>query len=357
MEPIADALADRLSQELRHVVFEQFRLPGPRIGQAENTMRAVIAKLDTAMERATAKQGQLSEQLTRAVGQIQFVPDVGSNAPHSDTEADATTERIKAVRQYGLLRFNECVNSYVKRVLARTRQQADALTHQLTGIRRDLTRLSDANDVSSMTHSRAVTDGVAAKQSVIASMLMDMTRGHLDEFTQQLDSTLSRFLANEQEFQNSQNDQTPEWQRQMLDHMHRYARSIVAAFVQLTGLDPMLRNYRMSDNHLAQWMHDSLTLAVPKLIESCGGKSRIFVAVPRGSECTQLEITLATNDKQRAKFLPVTDGDVTFCHEAGSIPIHQIAATLLQTCARSTEIVGRIHSRTDIKWVPLIQLE
>jgi hypothetical protein len=356
-EQIADNLADTVALELRQAVFEQFRNSGPRVGQAEAALRQIVARLDALIERATERQHQLSEQLGALVQYLQrgvnSTPDPASAEPAVDTLA----QRVKAIRQYGVLRFNDFLGSYVKRVLARTRHQAEALTHQLMGVRRDLTRLTETPDSVLFTNARTLPGGVAARQSVIASLLMDMTRAHLDEFTQQLDSTLTRFFAVEKDFQNSQNDQTPQWQRDMLGHMHRYARSIVSAYVQLTGLEPLLRQYQMSDTHLAEWMHDALKLAVPKLIDSCGGKSRVVVAVPRGSECTELEIILATNESCRAKFLPVSDGDVTFCHEAGSIPIHQFAATLLQTCPRSTEIVGRIHSRTDVKWTPLIQLE
>jgi hypothetical protein len=83
----------------------------------------------------------------------------------------------------------------------------------------------------------------------------------------------------------------------------------------------------------------------------------VVVALPRGAQGELLEAAFANGQSDQPRFLPVTDGDVAFCIEVGEIPIQQVAAKLLQTCPRSTELVSRIHTRTDINWSPLIRLE
>jgi serine/threonine protein kinase len=354
-EQIADELADAMARRIRETVFGQFQRPGQRLSQAETMQRVIHTRLEGVIEQTTAKHRQLTEQLAAVIQQLERGTEIAPSP--AVTEKDDGTSRIKAVRQYGFLRLNDCLSSYVKRVLGRTRQQMESLAHQLMGIRRDLNSAVDQLDAASITKDRAVSGGGASRQSVLSSLLMDMTIENLDEMAATLDGTLSGHLSEENEFQNSQNDQPPRWQTELFGYMHRYARSVISTHVQTRGLEPLLRDYDMTDGHLAEWMHVSLRFAMPKLIESCGGKSRVIVTVPRGSQCDQLEIILATSETCRAKFLPVTDGDVTFCHEAGSIPVHQVAATLLQSCPRSTEIVGRIHSRIDVKWTPLILLE
>jgi hypothetical protein len=158
-------------------------------------------------------------------------------------------------------------------------------------------------------------------------------------------------------FRRSQEGHCETWKHELTQSLYRHARSLIAARIEINDFDVLLQRYGITDDRVTKWVDESLKLATPNLLSSCGGKSRLIVALPRGSKGELLERALAKRNTDKAKYLSITDGDVAFCYEIGGIPIHQVAAKLLQSCPRSTELVARLHARTDVNWTPLIRLE
>jgi serine/threonine protein kinase len=353
---LVDALGDQIATTIADFVLSQLDKSIQRLAQTESTHRHMIAQVDRLAERAAAKQRVVRERLSSIVQQISD----GSQLPgdQEGNEGDRAAELVEAIRQYGHLRLYDFLAAYLKRTIGRVRQQLDQLSLQVAEVRQELTRLADDFERQYAHEERHGLPGVTASNAVASSLIFDFTMADVDNLVAQLDAAIQQqYFEPLGGFRMSQDDRYETWKHDLTQTLYRLARSLIAARIEVNDFDVLLQRHGITEERVSKWVDESLKLATPNLYASCGGKSRLIVALPRGSKGELLQQALAKRSTVNAKFLSITDGDIAFCYEIGGIPIHQVAAKLLQSCPRSTELVARLHARTDVNWTPLIRLE
>jgi eukaryotic-like serine/threonine-protein kinase len=353
-ESVVSQLEQQILQQIQVRVLGRLDQTGHRLGEAEAAQREVVRQLSLASDLVTVRLRGVRERLSSLSHEIQH--DVsGRGAAKVETSSRDLTEWV---RQYARQRTQEFLLGCAQRVVSRVASQSDSLTIRLASVRQSLTKLADEFQHHHASEVHRNVPGAMVPHTVVSSLYLEDAMASIDELASQLDRT-----AQEQCFQpnggfcSSQDDQGDQWTLELARLLYRHARSLLAARVCAVGFDSLWGKCGVTDDQTSKWVEDSLKLARPNLLTSCGGQSSLVLALPRGSQGQSLQPALNAQDASHAKRLAVSDGDVTFCYDVGGIPIHHVATLLLQSCPRSADIISRLQTRNDIKWTPLIQLD
>ena len=94
-------------------------------------------------------------------------------------------------------------------------------------------------------------------------------------------------------------------------------------------------------------------------MQRCGGQRRLFVVVP--TELAQKYDAATLADKlgpnifrQPPTIVPDNSSDLVLLYELGDISLPHVAANLCDFRADLIDAAGRLHTRSDITWTPLV---
>lgn len=98
--------------------------------------------------------------------------------------------------------------------------------------------------------------------------------------------------------------------------------------------------------------------AIPRLQESGGGR-RLYCVVPAEAAAALTSDMLrsqipAEQFSQPAAVVPDDSGDVVLLFEQGGLSVKHAAAALIDSRADMAEMAGRVHTRGDVTWTPLV---
>jgi hypothetical protein len=136
---------------------------------------------------------------------------------------------------------------------------------------------------------------------------------------------------------------------QLTAKLHELSRQVVqrvVADIHVAQLNAKSGDATVSD------LRCGLSAATPSLLEY-GGTRRVLALLPKGGQAENAAAYVA------ALGTPVTvaencDNTFALCVEVGGLPIEHIAASLVEYRRDRVEFAGRVHSRTDVSWTPLI---
>jgi serine/threonine protein kinase len=94
-------------------------------------------------------------------------------------------------------------------------------------------------------------------------------------------------------------------------------------------------------------------------LPACGGKRRLFCILPAESAQKMTPETLAAQIgpaefQQQPTVVPDASGDVVLLFETGELSLKHAAAVLIDSRVDLTEVAGRLHTRSDVTWTPLL---
>jgi hypothetical protein len=97
-----------------------------------------------------------------------------------------------------------------------------------------------------------------------------------------------------------------------------------------------------------------LVSATPALLEF-GGTRHVLAILPRDSSDACTSPAFSTALGSTATCIVGSDNNLTLCVEAGQLSAPHLAAALVEHRRDRVEFAGRVHSRTDVEWTPLIE--
>ncbi len=103
-------------------------------------------------------------------------------------------------------------------------------------------------------------------------------------------------------------------------------------------------------------LREYLRAAQPTLY-TCGGSSRLLVMLPNGSSLVRPLEVLHSDLQQTPSVVENSDGDFIICQELERISLTQIAVGLIDGRSDFAEYASRLHTRTDVTWSELPDLE
>jgi hypothetical protein len=103
-------------------------------------------------------------------------------------------------------------------------------------------------------------------------------------------------------------------------------------------------------------LRGALAMATPMLLEY-GGRRRVLAILPAGSTNQPDETAVSQTLGAAATIVEGRDIGTTVCVEADSLSLPHVALDFVERRRDRVEFAGRVHSRTDISWSPLISAD
>jgi len=140
----------------------------------------------------------------------------------------------------------------------------------------------------------------------------------------------------------------------LVGQLHAASRTCVLA--RLGSID--IAGSALTGENEAQPIRRCLAGAKP-LLPVCGGKRRLYCILPAESAQNLTSEMLATQIgpaefQQPPSVVPDASGDVVLLFETGELSLPHAAAALIDSRIDLTEVAGRLHTRADVTWTPLL---
>ncbi len=143
--------------------------------------------------------------------------------------------------------------------------------------------------------------------------------------------------------------------RRMPSVIHGEAQRLVNQSLQELRFDSVLGQADVSADRVATWLDDVARVATPQLA-SCGGNSRLLIAVPQRAPVTSIASFIQHQMDHSANIVPATCGELAVCIEMDQIPTEHVAMSILQMQPDCAELINRLHARNDVQWSSLTPL-
>lgn len=319
------------------------------LGLLNDALQELNEQILVDMRETRDEVASLQENICLA-GELKRTADKRSEMSHEDTVRGL-------INQHAQHRSHEFLINYAKRCLAFVCRHMDDLARQIHEIRQSISRTCDEFDQRFGEQERLAALGEHGESRLLSSLALRMIVSDVDLLSDELDVVFQRdWLSSRQGLGHIAQQASGDWRSTMAHSLYEHARRLVTDRLAMVDLDAWLTSAGIDDGRVGRWLTESLELAVPNLVNSCGGASRLLIAIPRGAHGARLSMVAEKQIADFPKILPATQGDVIFCYEVGEIPAPQVAARLMVNCADCAELVSRIHTRIDVNWTPIVKL-
>lgn len=139
------------------------------------------------------------------------------------------------------------------------------------------------------------------------------------------------------------------------NEMRAAAQQAICHFQENLSVEELIRENDVAPEQLFKWMSGLINEAKP-LVNDCGGRMRLLIAMPLRSGESRIPRLVETNCKLQNVAINGTDGKVVVCFEADDVSFAAVAFRLLAKRPDAVELVKRIHTRCDISWTTLDDL-
>ena len=145
------------------------------------------------------------------------------------------------------------------------------------------------------------------------------------------------------------------WQGSLKDEIVKQSHRVLADAYKKISLGKILAENNVQPEVFAKWLSDRMQEARPR-VDDCGGGTRLLIGMPALSEDASL-VTMVENHFG-VEGCPVhgTEGSFVVCFESEGVGLANVAFRLLQARPDATDLVKRIHTRTDVQWTSLDDL-
>ena len=352
MDKLVDEITQSISDELTKLILGCLDEEGSRLWQTEQVHRITFERLQQLRARMNERQRTIRSDVAEQLTTVASLPHDENENPEGITNED----RCAAIRKYGELKLALFSNGFAARFIGLVEQNIEQFGHGLREIHQAIAKLSTEFEHRFSKEERAVSIGGLQTSDIISDAILRRITTDIRRIVSGLDVRLqSTFFNPYGGFQNIGKHRLDDWTKALRHAVYMEARHVVSEEVLATDLDQIL-NSQSDPVRLEEWLRESASLAVPHLLNMCGGGSRLVVAVPHGMSTDGLSEFLSRQTEDKAKFVNSTLGDVVFCYEVGGITVGQVAAMLLHSCPDAGDLVERIYTRTDVNWQPIIKL-
>jgi serine/threonine protein kinase len=139
---------------------------------------------------------------------------------------------------------------------------------------------------------------------------------------------------------------------EMLNMLHNAACRASRHIRRTADLETALSKSGIVGEAAADWIEKHMGGAAPAL-SSCGGASRLLLAVPDRSQPNQIGEWVQDRLGEPPTIVPATSGNLVLCHEIENVPLGNMVYQFFCQHPESIEYVSRIHTRVDVDWSPL----
>lgn len=145
---------------------------------------------------------------------------------------------------------------------------------------------------------------------------------------------------------------TPEQRATLTAALREAARAAVTRGLQSVDIAKALFPSHKPREWAATQFRERVAATQPKLA-SLSLASQLLLLVPPGADSLKLREIVQFQEGAEPEVLPVTDGGVSLLVESHGAPLESVARLLADDRQDYVEAASRLHTRSDISWVPL----
>ncbi len=236
------------------------------------------------------------------------------------------------------------------------RRQVMSIDERLKNLGRELNLLADEFTLPASDEPIHLGNGASARTiNGLFLSVADALHCRIPELAEQLDEQLQKeFFAKHGGLRGVLEKQV-DFRGPFADVLRGAARTAVfRAMNQLNIADLLLASDKESDES-SRPLRALLEVASPPLLQ-CGGSQRLLVVCPEGSNDAALQEAFRHHLDEKPSVVHDRDGDLVLCYEAEQLSLADVAAYLIGNRREYVEAASRLHTRIDVRWLPLLQI-
>ena len=144
------------------------------------------------------------------------------------------------------------------------------------------------------------------------------------------------------------------WQVELQQVTEQTSQAMVIDRYQQLSVDQLFDSHQVDDQGIIHWLKNESNMAMPDWVQRCGGATRLLSATPSGDARRLVDVARDTL-QQDVTSIHATTGNVVLCYEVDRLPLSGIASSLAESRPEFSEYVSRLHTRTDVRWSPLLR--
>lgn len=340
--------ADRLSDETRKFIVEMIDRQDARVFGASHIANYLNQYFKRCEELARDKLRDSELQLQQVESSLLAIAEERNRRGRSKRSVERVYDQ--ELLRYCDTRMKIAVLESVLAFVRKVKGKVTLTTEDVMDMARDVRHVANSFEkvdslVDLVRERQDNATGIDALEQRVAEVLTEK----LPELIQKLDDRIDGEIVAPAGGLGRLLSQSGDQRARLPDAFRATARSLLVAELRTLGV----ANELVGSEEDTSSMRDCLRAAAPPLMR-CGGAHRLLVMVPEGGKhainaIRQLgeDPTLTHNE----------DGDFVFCYELERLSLTQAAVTLIESRPDILECAQRLHTRTDVKWTSLPDLE
>ncbi len=353
LKKLADLSGDKLAAAILTLVDN----PRVRIHGAESAIETTRSMLLELQNRTTEQLNKIRPELRQL--QHEFSNDSSSDRSQSKLrfrksrggETLPKEEAAQHLAQYARLRKEEFSLVSVTKLANLISGQLSKTAQQLLDMRREMAKMAKTFPIPPAEDAgRPSGDGPTQEaQSELANTLQDALLAQLPALAAQLDRELQEgYLRDHGGLSHLRTPGAPELQ-DLPAVLQAKARDIVLGAMKQLDVATIMLNTDSGPVKAEDRLREQLAAARPRLLD-CGGAKRLLLAVPSGQSSERLSDFMAEKLNEQTSVVPGSSGDLVFCCEVEQVPLANVAVKLLENRAERAKYAARLHTRVDVAW-------
>ncbi len=334
---IVAPLAEKLREQVRRWVTRQVEEPSRRLGGARRSLGAIHDHVRRAESELKRVRGAIADQMLRMRAE---------SAVKGKKSASAGKSESSLAHEYFQIAIDQVSIVASQSVLLVLSAECSAMSDEFASLGREIDQVATA--LHRAATSRTGDDNLTANER---RNLPKQLQGRVDELANLVDARLqAEFLQTNGGLVKTVM-QGGRLRAQLNSKLLETARRVVHETTSggnNEGLDDLTRG---SDG-----FGSALALATPMLLEY-GGDRRVLAVVPKTASAGNSDTAVSRALGTSATTVMGSDNYLTVCVEASGLSLPHVALELVERRRDRVEFAGRVHSRTDIVWSPLVSAE
>jgi hypothetical protein len=316
-----EPLVEKFRKEFRRWFVSRLEDADSRLAGTRDSIERIAGHLNSLDEGLRGREEKATAKLARALAGVQ-----GNSVPATTSLGDYLSTRLDLVAAQ--------VSRHAVRVLL---SDLKAFTDELVALGRELEHI--AAGVAKLDGETAA----SAKDEAIERTLQQ----HLAELAAEVDGRLAaEFLQGQGLWVTIM--QGGRRRAQLCATLNEFARqTAVRALGDANASHGQSAGSTMAD------LGSYFATATPSLLAQ-GGSRRVLVLLPKTSASEAAAKQLAEQLPVQPNMMAGLDNNLTICVEASELRISEVAVELVQRRRDRVEFAGRVQSRNDISWTPLV---
>jgi serine/threonine protein kinase len=272
-------------------------------------------------------------------------------------EALPKEEAAQHLARYARLRKDEFLLASVIKLASLISSQLSKVAQQLLEMRREVVKMAKLFSIPPAEDAgpRSGDDQTHDAHSELANTLRDVLLAQLPALAAQFDRELQKgYLQDHGGLSHILTPGAPELQ-DLPEILQAMARDLVLGAMKQMDVATIMLNTDSGPVNAEDRLREQLAAARPRLLD-CGGAMRLLLLVPSGQSSERLSGFMAEKLKQQTSVVPGSWGDLVFCYEVEQVPLANVAVKLLENRAERAKYAARLHTRVDVPWPDIAEI-